>query len=51
MPTSVETIKVIIRFKGKEPIPKDEVGLWKHNTKCNLIVAPTISDPPVNTEQ
>lgn len=51
MPTSIETIKVIIRFKGNELIPKDEVGLWKHNPKCNMIVAPTLADTPINSEK
>ena len=49
MPASIETIKVFIRFKGKEVIPEEEKDYWQFPRETE-IVAPEL-DSGTNNEQ
>ena len=37
MPSSIETIKVFIRFKGKEEIPEEEKDHWQFPRETEII--------------
>ena len=50
MRASVETIKVIIRFKGNEPLTDDEKALWRDNG-ANEIIAPSLTTKMTNNDE
>ena len=39
-----DTIKVIVRFKGNEVLPKEELNRWQSNRQGNEIVTPANPD-------
>jgi hypothetical protein len=41
MPVDLDTIKVVIRFKGKESLEDEEKDAWKFNEKATEVRLPT----------
>ena len=42
MPVDLDTIKVVIRFKGKETLEEDEKDAWQFNEKQTEVRLPAL---------